>query len=120
MTLLHPGALLLAALVGFAAHRSSLCPEKAVAEVMSSGTAFTFGSFARATLWAIAVAGAAGLIWPLMPQASVTLSLPLSFAGGFVFGVGAALSGGCLLPTVQRLKPDVRKSSQLRPSPTPR
>lgn len=103
MTLLHASGILLAAVVGFAAHRASLCTVKAVAEVMNSGTAYMFGSFARAALWATAVAGVAGLIWPLMPQAPVALSRSLSLAGGFLFGVGAAINGGCSLSTVQRL-----------------
>lgn len=103
MTLLHAGALLLAAIVGFAAHRASLCTVKAVAEVMSSGTAHMFGSFARAALWAAAIAGVVGLIGPGTLQAPVAWSPSFSLAGGFVFGVGAALNGGCSLSTVQRL-----------------
>lgn len=103
MTLLHACALLLAAVVGFAAHRASLCTVKAVTEVMSSGTAHMFGSFARAALWAAAVAGVVGLMGSVAPQAPVVWSSSFSLAGAFVFGVGAALNGGCSLSTLQRL-----------------
>lgn len=103
MTLLHACTLLLAAVVGFAAHRASLRTVKAVAEVMSSGTAHMFGSFARAALWAAAVSGVVGLMGPVAPQAPVVWSPSFSLAGAFVFGVGAALNGGCSLSTLQRL-----------------
>lgn len=103
MSLLHACALLLAALVGFAAHRASLCTVRAVGEVMTMGTSHMFGSFARAALWAAAVGGAVGLFVPVMPQASAVWSPSLALAGGFLFGVGAALNGGCSLSTVQRL-----------------
>lgn len=103
VTLLQVCALGLAAVVGFAAHRASLCTVKAVAEVIDSGTAHLFGAFARAALWATAVAGVFGILAPVMPQTPVAGSAPLSLAGGFVFGVGAALNGGCSLSTVQRL-----------------
>lgn len=103
VTLLQVCALGLSAVVGFAAHRASLCTVKAAAEVIDSGTAHLFGAFARAALWATAVAGVFGILAPIMPQTPVAGSAPLALAGGFVFGIGAALNGGCSLSTVQRL-----------------
>lgn len=48
---------LLVAFIGFAAHRASLCTVRAVAEIMTSGTAWMLSSFAKAALWTIAVSG---------------------------------------------------------------
>lgn len=39
--------------LGFAAHRASLCTVKAVAEIMTSGTAHVLSSFARAVFLAV-------------------------------------------------------------------
>lgn len=50
-------SMLLAMLVGFAAHRASLCSVKAVAEVLTSGTGYMLRSFAKAAAWAAAVSG---------------------------------------------------------------
>lgn len=45
-TLLHAAALPLAAFIGFASHRASLCTVKAVHEVLSVGRARVLTSFA--------------------------------------------------------------------------
>jgi len=97
-------SILLAMLVGFAAHRASLCSVKAVAEVLTSGTGYMLRSFAMAAAWAAAVSGT--LL--LLTSASAVLPLErsphtLALAGGFVFGLGAAANGGCSLSTLQRL-----------------
>lgn len=91
-------------LLGFAAHRASLCTVKAVLEVMTSGTAYILASFARAAVWATAVSGAI-LLASSSQGMPVLQSTPVIYmlAGGFIFGVGAAVNGGCSLSTVQRL-----------------
>lgn len=93
-----------AALIGFAAHRASLCNVRAVAEVMTSGTAHLLGSLLQATMWAALMAGGlsllAGLPLPAVPAAA---SMPWALAGGALFGMGAALNGGCSLSTLHRL-----------------
>ena len=90
--------------LGFAAHRASLCTVRAVAETLTSGTAHMLASFAKAVLWTVAVSG---LLFLLMPQSasSVLERAPhgIALAGGFVFGVGAVINGGCSLSTLQRL-----------------
>lgn len=100
----HATSLILAALIGFAAHRASLCTVRAVGEIMSSGSAHMLGSFARAAAWAVAVSGA---ILFLMPVTALPIleRLPhyLVLIGAFAFGVGAAINGGCALSTLQRL-----------------
>lgn len=97
-------SLVLVALIGFAAHRASLCNVRAVAELMSAGTAHMLWSFGKAVLWTLLVAGSL-MLWlgvahaPVLARESVLITL----LGSFVFGVGAAVNGGCSLSTLQRL-----------------
>ena len=94
----------LASLLGFAAQRASICNVRAVAEVISSGSAYMLASIGKTVLWVIAVT--MPFFW-LMPSASGNLeawSLSwLSVAGGFVFGIGAAVNGACAISTMSRL-----------------
>src|SRR6266487_2211051 len=94
----------LAALLGFAAQRASICNVRAVAEVISCGGAYMLASIGKTVLWVIAVT--MPFFW-LMPSASGNLeawSLSwLSVAGGFVFGIGAAINGACAISTMSRL-----------------
>ncbi|MDP1613165.1 MAG: YeeE/YedE thiosulfate transporter family protein [Sulfuritalea sp.] len=99
-----PIALAPVMLIGFAAHRASLCTVRAVAETMSSGTAWMLGSFLKAAAWAAAISGSLILLFPAaaLPTLERTPHA-VALAGGFVFGVGAAVNGGCSLSTLQRL-----------------
>ncbi len=98
-------AILFAAVIGFAVHRASLCNVKAVAELLTTRRALMLGSFLKTVLWVIAVTIAIEFFlgpeetWPLQLWGFGIGSL----AGGFVFGVGAALNGGCALGTIGRL-----------------
>lgn len=97
-------AIVMGGILGFAAHRASICTVRAVAEVMSSRSAAMFTSFGKSWLWAWAVtipflwlypAAATGVNgWPLTTMAIV---------GGFVFGLGAAFNGACAYSTMARL-----------------
>lgn len=101
MVLLAP---LLTGLIGFAAHRASLCTVRGVAEVITSRRAWMLASFAKAAAWTALVAG--GIAYFSPTSASPVLeSIPpaLGLLGGFLFGVGAAINGGCSLSTLQRL-----------------
>jgi len=94
----------LAALIGFAAHRASLCNVRAVSEWMESGSARMLASFGKAVLWSATVAGTLVLGLHLSPADSLARSpFALALLGGFAFGVGAAFNGGCSLSTLQRL-----------------
>lgn len=94
-------AIALALVLGFAAHRASVCTVRAVAEVMSSRGGAIFASLARSVLWVWAVtlpalwltAGAVPSGWSLSTAAVL---------GGFVFGFGAAINGGCAYSTMAR------------------
>jgi uncharacterized membrane protein YedE/YeeE len=98
-------ALLAAAVIGFAVHRASLCNVRAVAELLSTRRAHMLGSFLKTVLWVIVVTFVIELVfrsgstrsfegWRLSARA---------LAGGFVFGIGAAINGGCALGTLGRL-----------------
>jgi uncharacterized membrane protein YedE/YeeE len=98
-------AILLAAVIGFAVHRASLCNVKAVAELLTSKRAHMLGSFFKTMLWVIAVTFVIEFF--LHPVAARPLHLRgfslSALTGGFVFGVGAAVNGGCALGTLGRL-----------------
>jgi uncharacterized protein len=101
---LFVAALACAAVIGFAAHRASLCNVRAVAEIMTSGSAHMLGSLLQAALWMALMAGILTLVagWsprPVLMPAQATWAV----AGGGIFGVGAALNGGCSLSTLHRL-----------------
>lgn len=93
-----------AALIGYVMHRASLCNVRAVANLIDARDPRLLLSFARAVAWSALVAGTLLLVAqraPAMPL--VREPLLLALAGGFTFGAGAALNGGCSLSTLQRL-----------------
>ncbi len=97
-------ALPLAALIGFAAHRASLCSVKAVEEVLTTRRGYIALSFVKTVLWVMGTTLAIGLL------VSGVLELPggwrlsaISLLGGFVFGVGATINRGCAFSTLTRL-----------------
>lgn len=100
----HALSLPLVGVMGYAAHRASLCTVRAVAEVMQEGRADLLLTFGKAALWAAAVAGVLMAVFDL-PVPAVLAREPAGFAiaGGFLFGVGAAINGGCSLSTLTRL-----------------
>lgn len=97
-------ALLCAALIGFAAQRASLCNVRAVAEIMTNGSAHMLGSLLQAALWMATLTGVLVLGFGLRPP-TVLAPAPAAWAlaGGGFFGLGAALNGGCSLSTLHRL-----------------
>lgn len=97
-------SLMLAAILGFAAHRASVCTVKAVAEVVSTGQAYMFLSFLKTVLWVMAIT--IPFMWWLPDahgeQRSWGISTP-TLLGGFLFGMGAVLNKGCAFSTLSRL-----------------
>lgn len=97
-------SLMLAAGLGFAVHRASLCTVRAVAEVLSSRRAYLLLSFAKTALWAMAVSIPILWLWPtqgmLAPAYAFTATV---LVGSFLFGIGAALNGGCAFSTLGHL-----------------
>jgi uncharacterized membrane protein YedE/YeeE len=96
-------AVTLALVLGFAAHRASVCTVRAVAEVASSRRGAIFVSIGKSVLWVWVVVLPA--FW-LVPDLGTGLSgwSLTSFAvlGGFLFGLGAAINGGCAYSTMAR------------------
>ena len=97
-------SLALAALLGFSIHRGSVCMVRGVAEVLSTGRVYMLLSFGKAALWVLLVT--TPVLWlvpsphPLAQGWSVSV---YALAGGFLFGVGAAINRGCAFSTLGRL-----------------
>lgn len=84
-------ALVCAVLIGFAAHRPSLCNVPAVAELMTSGSAHMLWNLLQAVLWMATLTGVLVLAFGLAPQpAWARTPLTWAWAGGLLFGVGVA------------------------------
>jgi len=90
-------------ILGFAAHRASVCTVRAVAEVMSARSATMFAGVGRSLLWIWAVAFP--FLWLVPAAAGVNGWTLTAFAllGGLAFGLGAALNGACAYSTMARL-----------------
>jgi uncharacterized membrane protein YedE/YeeE len=97
-------AILLAMILGFAAHRASICTVRTIAEIMSARTGYMLASVGKSVLWVWAVS--IPFFW-LMPAAGTGVSgwslTGFAMLGGFAFGLGAAINGGCAYSTMARL-----------------
>jgi uncharacterized membrane protein YedE/YeeE len=94
---------LLAGFAGYTAQNASICSVRAVAELIEDRDFRLLVSFVKAALWATAVAAPLG--WSVFAEIDAEmpkLSL-LVMAGGFLFGIGAALNSGCAVSTVNHL-----------------
>ena len=97
-------ACLFAGLLGFAAHRASICTVRGVAEVMSARTGFMLASIGKSALWVIALT--LPFLWLVPAAASAIGGWQLTLTallGGFLFGLGAAINGACSYSTMARL-----------------
>jgi hypothetical protein len=97
-------SLALAALLGFSIHRGSVCMVRGVAELLSTGRAYMLLSFGKAVLWVLIVT--TPVLWLVPAPGTLDHSWALSgsaLAGGFLFGVGAAVNRGCAFSTLGRL-----------------
>lgn len=96
--------LFLAGILGWSAQRASLCTVRAVAEVMTSRSAFMLLTFLKTAAWVlIATAGLAWLAGDRVVPATGYRWSALAAAGGAVFGIGAVVNGGCAFSTLSRL-----------------
>jgi uncharacterized protein len=97
-------AVLLAMLLGFAAHRASICMVRTIAEIMSARTGYMLVSVGESVFWVWAVT--IPIFW-LMPALGMHISgwslTGYAMLGGLLFGLGAALNGGCAFSTMARL-----------------
>lgn len=97
-------SILLAFALGFSAHRAGVCTVAAVGEVITTGTARTFLSFLKVVCWVLLINGLAGFFAPerLQPYLPPLLTSTV-IIGGFLFGLGAAINGGCSFSTISKL-----------------
>ena len=97
-------ALPLAFVLGFSAHRAGICTVNAVAEIFTTRRAHMLISFAKTALWVllltILVSLAAG-DWP--PRVERWALTPHAVIGGLIFGIGAAVNGGCIFSSLTKL-----------------
>lgn len=94
----------LAGVIGFSAHRASLCSVRAVEEVLTTRRAYMLSSFIKTAMWVI---GATLITLWAIPDNVVTATgwrlSATTLYGGFIFGVGATINGGCAFSTLTRL-----------------
>jgi hypothetical protein len=81
-------ACILAAILGFAAHRASICTVRAVAEFTHSGTGYMFASIVKSALWVFAIT---------IPVFLLLLTV-LGFAAGVLLFVALISTGTLVRP----------------------
>lgn len=90
--------------MGYAAQRGSICAVRGVEAVIEERSPRLFLSFLRASGWVALVS--MPLIWlgagDVRLASNIWPSVPI-LAGAFLFGVGAAINGGCSFGTLLRL-----------------
>jgi uncharacterized membrane protein YedE/YeeE len=96
-------AVLCAGCFGFAAQRGSLCVVSAVATLLDRGSARVFLSFLQCVLWVALISLPAAWLSPGGASVAADPAGLASIIGGLVFGVGAAINGGCSFGTLIRL-----------------
>ena len=103
-SLIYTVSLPLAALLGFAVHRASLCTVRTIAEIFSTRKAYMMAAMLKTVLWVMAVSVPIFLFLPdtAAPNWSYAITAA-AIIGGFLFGVGAAVNGGCAFSTLGHL-----------------
>jgi uncharacterized membrane protein YedE/YeeE len=94
----------LAALVGFAAAYGGICAVRAVRDLLEGRGGTLFLGFLKCSAWVAAVT--LPLAWTVAPEDHLASGYrpdwPVA-AGGFLFGIGAAVNGGCAFSTLTHL-----------------
>ena len=103
-SLVYTISLPLAVLLGFTAHWAGLCMVRTVAEIISTRKAYMLVTILKTVLWVMAVSVPILLFLPgtATPNRSYAITVA-SITGGFLFGVGAAVNGGCAFSTLGHL-----------------
>ncbi|MGD9923497.1 MAG: YeeE/YedE thiosulfate transporter family protein [Pseudorhodoplanes sp.] len=95
---------ILAAILGFAAHRASICTVRAVAELTHSGTGYMIVSIVKSALWVFAITIP---VFLLVPHTTASINgwqlTTTALFGGLLFGIGAGVNGACAYATMARM-----------------
>jgi uncharacterized membrane protein YedE/YeeE len=95
---------ILAGILGFAAHRASICTVRAVAEMTHSGTGYMLVSIIKSALWVFAITIP---VFLLVPQTALGITgwqlTVTALFGGLLFGIGSGLNGACAYATMARM-----------------
>lgn len=95
---------ILAFLVGFSSKRAKLCLVRATRDVLKYKNPALFFLILEAMAWALLVTIPAALCFSSYVTLATSYRIGLTmFTGGFLFGFGAALNGGCSLGTLNAL-----------------
>lgn len=88
---------------GYAARRGSLCVVSATEALLEGRSPRVFLSFLRCSVWVAAIS--LPLAWAICGDQLDGVAVPTMFTvvGGLLFGVGAAINGGCSFGTLIRL-----------------
>ena len=94
----------LALILGFVIHRSGLCMVRTVAEILTSHKAYMLAGILKSVLWVFTILLVCAFYTtdtsPFNENHTITY---FTLMGGFLFGVGAALNGGCAFSTLGHL-----------------
>jgi Sulphur transport len=94
----------LAFVLGFVAHRASICAVRAVAEFQHARTGFMAASITKSMLWVMVVTIPVFLLTqPAGPYLGGWALTATALGGGFLFGAGAGMNGACAYSTMTRL-----------------
>lgn len=95
---------ILAGILGFAAHRASVCTVRAVAEMTHSRTGYMLASIGKSAIWVFAITIP---VFLLVPQTATGITgWQLTFTailGGLLFGIGSGVNGACAYATMARM-----------------
>jgi uncharacterized protein len=94
----------LAALVGFAAAYGGICAVRAMQDLLEGRGGTLFLGFLKCSTWVVAVT--LPLAWTVALEAHLAFGYrpdwPVA-VGGFLFGIGAVINGGCAFSTLTHL-----------------
>ena len=95
---------ILAGILGFAAHRASVCTVRAVAEMTHSRTGYMLASIGKSAMWVFAITIP---VFLLVPQTASQISgwqlTYTAILGGLLFGIGSGINGACAYATMARM-----------------
>jgi hypothetical protein len=94
----------LASLVGFAAAYGGICAVRAMQDLLEGRGGTLFLGFLKCSAWVLAVI--LPLAWTVAPEVHLAFGYRPDWrvaVGGFLFGIGAALNGGCAFSTLTHL-----------------